>query len=63
MTGRELIKLLVDLDLDAEVFIGLGPSSTPSNGDALFGVAECSSQGGKPYGIYIIPSSHLEEAA
>jgi hypothetical protein len=60
---RELITNLLRYEMDAEVFIGLGPSSIPARNSTILNVCEYNSGITCDFGVYINPSKHLEEGA
>ena len=68
MKVREVIAELIKHDMEAEFFIGLGPHATPSGHSKVQMISDYvnhmpQASGGKcPFGVYIIPTDHLEEA-
>jgi len=61
-TVRQLITELLDFDLNAEVFIGLGPTSTPKASGGILKLIDVSSGPGVTFGVHIIPEGHLIDA-
>jgi len=60
MTVKELIKELMEHDMDEPVFIGLGSRSIPDGSAEIMGVAEWSSGITCNFGVYLNPREHLE---
>ena len=60
MTVKELIKELMEHDMDEPVFIGLGSRSIPDGSAGIMGVAEWPSNITCGFGVYLNPREHLE---
>ena len=61
MTVKELISELLEYGMDEPVFVGLGRSNRPDGKAEIMNVAEWSSGITCGFGVYINPSTHLEE--
>lgn len=71
MNVRGLIAELIQYDMDAEVFIGLGSTAIPSGHGKVHSVADYAnstptptptprgSDDKCPFGVYVIPTDHL----
>jgi hypothetical protein len=59
-TVRELISKLIQYDMDALVWIGLGSRGTPDDAAGILTTYNCSNGGiDSPVGVYLIPAEHL----
>lgn len=63
MTVRELIRRLIELDMDEPVYIGLGPNLQPSGSAQVCRVNQHGPSSGITcgYGVYLIPFEHLAD--
>lgn len=58
-TVKELIKELLEHDMDEPVFIGLGSRNTPKGSSGILSVTYFDSGITCGYGVYITPADHL----